>query len=82
MMHERPTQIPGLITAPMSWIYALGAAHKARMFDRGRGVVTLDRPVISVGNLSAGGTGKTPMVHFVLRTLIEAGHIPVVAMRG
>ena len=44
--------------------------------------VTLDRPVISVGNLSVGGTGKTPVVQMVCRWLIEAGHHPAIAMRG
>lgn len=44
--------------------------------------VTLDRPVISVGNLSVGGTGKTPAVQLVCRWLIEAGHTPAIAMRG
>lgn len=44
--------------------------------------VTLDRPVISVGNLSVGGTGKTPVVQRVCRWLIEAGHRPAIAMRG
>ena len=42
--------------------------------------VTLDRPVISVGNLSVGGTGKTPAVQLVCRWLIEVGHTPAIAM--
>jgi tetraacyldisaccharide 4'-kinase len=81
-MTDRPTRLPTLLTKPMSWIYALGAAHKARGFDAGRGVVQLDRPVISVGNLSAGGTGKSPMVHHIVRTLLDHGHNPAIAMRG
>ncbi|MGD1914896.1 MAG: tetraacyldisaccharide 4'-kinase [Phycisphaerales bacterium] len=44
--------------------------------------VTLDRPVISVGNLSVGGTGKTPAVQLVCRWLIEDGYTPAIAMRG
>ena len=44
--------------------------------------VTLDRPVISVGNLSVGGTGKTPTVQLVCRWLIEEGYTPAIAMRG
>lgn len=51
-------------------------------FDAGRGVVEIDRPVISVGNLSVGGTGKTPMVAWVVQSLLEAGHRPAIAMRG
>ncbi len=82
MMSDRPTRLPGVVTKPMAWVYAFGAAHKARQFDRGQGVVQLDRPVISIGNLSAGGTGKTPMVHHVVRVLLDAGRRPVIAMRG
>jgi len=51
-------------------------------FDSGKGVTTFDRPVISVGNISVGGTGKTPMVHWVARELIASGRSPVIAMRG
>lgn len=42
----------------------------------------LPRPVISIGNLSTGGTGKTPVVAFVCRELLKAGHKPAVLMRG
>jgi tetraacyldisaccharide 4'-kinase len=57
-------------------------AARNRRFDAGKGVVTLDRPVISVGNLSTGGTGKTPVTMHVLRALREGGFKPCVAMRG
>lgn len=71
---------------PLGWFgalfYALAIGRINRKFDAGRGVVTLDRPVISVGNLSVGGTGKTPMVMHVLRTLGEAQVRACVAMRG
>jgi len=63
-------------------VYRRVVARRNARFDRGRGVVTLDRSVISVGNLTAGGTGKTPMVDRVVRWLIEAGHRPAIAMRG
>jgi tetraacyldisaccharide 4'-kinase len=40
------------------------------------------RPVISVGNLTVGGTGKTPMVATLARLLKELGHEPVIVSRG
>jgi tetraacyldisaccharide 4'-kinase len=42
----------------------------------------LARPVISVGNLSMGGTGKTPVVAALAEWLIEAGHRPAILSRG
>jgi tetraacyldisaccharide 4'-kinase len=51
-------------------------------FDAGRGVVEFDRPCLSVGNLSVGGTGKTPMVAAVVGWLIASGRRPAIAMRG
>jgi len=42
----------------------------------------LDRPVISVGNLVVGGSGKTPLVATVARLLAQAGERPAVLSRG
>ncbi|MGH9354936.1 MAG: tetraacyldisaccharide 4'-kinase, partial [Terriglobia bacterium] len=42
----------------------------------------LNRPVISVGNLSAGGTGKTPIVAYLARLLLRRGFIPSILTRG
>lgn len=63
-------------------MYAWEIRRRSRRFDRGRGVIELDRPVISVGNLSVGGTGKTPMVGWLVGLLRNMGHWPCVAMRG
>jgi tetraacyldisaccharide 4'-kinase len=40
------------------------------------------RPVISVGNLSVGGSGKTPVVGYIARLLIECGERPAILTRG
>src|SRR5690606_40384370 len=41
-----------------------------RLYDTGvKPAVSFDLPVISVGNLSVGGTGKTPMVEYLIRLL-------------
>ncbi len=42
----------------------------------------LGRPTISVGNLTVGGTGKTPMVIELAERLQAMGHKPAVLMRG
>ena len=42
----------------------------------------LQRPVISVGNLVVGGSGKTPIVAALARRLLQAGHRPAILSRG
>lgn len=63
-------------------VYGAGIARRNRRFDAGIGVERLPIPVISVGNLSVGGTGKTPMVMSILTSLGGLGHHACVAMRG
>ncbi|MEQ8318456.1 MAG: tetraacyldisaccharide 4'-kinase [Phycisphaerales bacterium] len=56
--------------------------QRASAFSPGGLTVTIDRPVISIGNLSVGGTGKTPVVQLVCRWLRDAGRNPAIAIRG
>jgi tetraacyldisaccharide 4'-kinase len=42
----------------------------------------LARPVVSVGNLGVGGSGKTPVVEYLARLLVEMGERPAVLTRG
>jgi tetraacyldisaccharide 4'-kinase len=74
--------LPGILGKALSRIYLAELGRRSRRFDRGIGVDRLDLPVISIGNLSVGGTGKTPMVRQVCQWLIDAGHKPCIAMRG
>lgn len=63
--------------------YAAVLRLRNRGYDRDPGKSqSLPRPTISVGNLSVGGTGKTPMVATLARALIELGHRPAVLTRG
>ena len=69
------------ILLPLSWLYGLAAAARNAAFDRGlirgrRAAV----PVISVGNLTAGGTGKTPLVEHITGILGANGlHVAIVS---
>lgn len=74
--------VPGPLGRLLTIPYTLAINHRNRGFDKRRGVIYLDRPVISVGNLSVGGTGKTPMVAYLARTVFDGGHFPCIAMRG
>jgi tetraacyldisaccharide 4'-kinase len=70
------------LLGPASKLYLREITRRNSIFDAGKGVVTLDRPVISIGNLSVGGTGKSPMVAHVIEVLRADGRQPCVAMRG
>lgn len=64
-------------------LYELGvrarvAAYRHKLFNTFR----LNAPVISVGNLTVGGTGKTPCVAFIAATLRDAGHQVAILSRG
>lgn len=64
-------------------IYAIATVARNRMFDSGSVAShRAGRPVISVGNITTGGTGKTPVVRWLVETLRAAGHAPAVLMRG
>lgn len=74
---------PAMVGRVVEPVYRAVIGWRNRRFDRGIGVTRLGVPVISVGNLSVGGTGKTPMVaHIVGRLLREKGVRPCIAMRG
>jgi tetraacyldisaccharide 4'-kinase len=66
-----------------SHIYGVVArSRRAWLLNHPSRVRRLDRPVVSVGSLSAGGSGKTPLAAFVARRLVEAGHRPAILSRG
>lgn len=61
-----------LICFPFSWLYRLVTDFRNYLYDRGIiRSARFDIPVISVGNLSVGGTGKTPHVEYLIRLLYK-----------
>ena len=87
-MTSRPLNdraLPGwasTVLSPFAGMYGRVIAGRNRRFDAGEGVVELKEPVISVGNLTVGGTGKTPVCQYIVSVLRNAGRAPAIAMRG
>lgn len=72
-----------LLLAPLSWLYGAAARVKAALYARGwLGRRRLAGAVVSVGNLTVGGTGKTPMVLWLGERLTGEGKSVAVLSRG
>lgn len=70
-------------TIPASWIYGFGARVTKALYDSGvlpARRVTL--PVVSIGALTVGGSGKTPFVRWLARRLTEEGVAVAILSRG
>ncbi|MEC9372445.1 MAG: tetraacyldisaccharide 4'-kinase [Planctomycetota bacterium] len=78
--HRGPAPRPlGALLEPA---YRAAVSRRNARFDSGRRVTDVGLPVISVGNISVGGVGKSPMVRRIVAWLREAGAHPAIAMRG
>ncbi|HPQ70712.1 MAG TPA: tetraacyldisaccharide 4'-kinase [bacterium] len=76
-------RVIGWLLAPLGWLY--GAAmrlREARYADGRAPAYQAPCPVISVGNLTMGGTGKTPVTIFLARALQQRGRRVAVLSRG
>jgi tetraacyldisaccharide 4'-kinase len=68
---------------PFSRLYGSGAALRFWLYKRGVFKArSLPGPVISIGNLTVGGTGKTPMVIMLAELLLQYGRKPAILSRG
>ena len=68
---------------PLSAVYGRAARLRRSWYaKRPHAQRRLDRPVISVGNLTVGGSGKTPVVASIATLLLEKGHRPSIVSRG
>ncbi|WMN13090.1 tetraacyldisaccharide 4'-kinase [Marivirga salinae] len=66
--------------SPFSILYKWVMQLRNHLYDiEHKAVFHFDTKIISVGNLSMGGTGKTPFVEYILRYLIEKGYSNKVA---
>jgi tetraacyldisaccharide 4'-kinase len=80
MKLSRPLRI---LLWPASELYGVGVSLRTRLYAHGwRKQKHLKAAVISVGNLSVGGTGKTPLVIWLAEKLLEQGQRVAILTRG
>ncbi len=69
--------------SPISWLY--GGIVRVRRRAYRSGWLTAHRvsvPVLIVGNIFVGGTGKSPLVEYIVRRLVQRGRRPGIVSRG
>ena len=65
---------------PLSWLYGLGVGFRNLLFEAGiLKSQSYATPVISVGNITVGGTGKTPHVEYLIRLLKDKTNLAVLS---
>lgn len=68
---------------PFSSLFSVISTFRRKLYASGRKKVYRSSvPLIVVGNISVGGTGKTPLIIYLVRQLISAGYRPGVVSRG
>jgi tetraacyldisaccharide 4'-kinase len=72
-----------LLLPPLSALYGAVTRTRLSLYQRGTfHTPKLDRPVISVGNMTAGGTGKTPLAEWISKTIAASGKKVCILTRG
>ena len=75
----KPSSVQATALSPLGWLYGAATARRLRAADA---AYRPSVPVICVGNINAGGTGKTPTVQFLADFLKGQGHNPFILSRG
>ncbi|MBN1879785.1 tetraacyldisaccharide 4'-kinase [bacterium] len=76
-------QGPDWLLSPLSRLYGFLTGYRNALYEKQ--ILTVRHvpvPVISIGNLAVGGTGKTPCVMWLAQRLVEQGMKPIIISRG
>lgn len=80
---DAPARVVRAVLLPASLGFRAAVAVRNALYDRGiLNVATPRIPVVGVGNLTVGGTGKTPFAAWVAQALVARGATPAIVMRG
>ena len=68
------------LLTPLSWLYGCGVGLRNFMYEVGiLKSKSYDVPIINVGNITAGGTGKTPHTEYIIRLLQDSNQVAVLS---
>jgi tetraacyldisaccharide 4'-kinase len=70
------------VLAPASWLYEMIMRARDARYAKGDAVHPSAIPALSLGNITVGGTGKTPVAAWAAGKLRERGGHPAIVMRG
>lgn len=77
---EQRKNVVEAILTPFSWLYGAGVWLRNTAFNLGiLKQESFEVPVVSVGNITVGGTGKTPHVEYIVEELCQRYHIGVLS---
>lgn len=72
-----------IVLLPLSWVYGIGIVLRNLFYDVGIfHIESVSVPVISVGNITVGGTGKTPIVEWIIHYFVSKNIKVAVVSRG
>ena len=78
-----PWRLARLALAPAEAVFGAAVRARGALYDRGVLRATAPPiPAIAVGNLTVGGTGKTPFAAWLAQRLLERGERPAIVSRG
>ena len=65
---------------PASWLYGAGVALRNKLFDWGKlQSKSFNVPIICIGNIAVGGTGKTPHTEYLIKLLHDEFQVAVLS---